>query len=238
MRPLEVPVTVMQDDGQKRKSHPSFGSIVLHRVTSNGTYLAGSAVQHHGYVCLSISEAEFIEHGYGHESLFSGKQIVEVCMTEHQFAELISRWNVGDGTPCTITDRPEPGSKMMSVAPPPPGQGAREAFGDLIDGAVNDINKLIMETAKEIDDIVGDRLPKKQRERLDQALSILKRNVPSNLNYATESLHEVAERIIARGKVEMEAAGRSLIERLGLSSLADKAQKLLPMPSFDREEKS
>lgn len=229
-------VVVEEKQGSVYRSHPSFGSVVLHRVSSSGSYLAGSAVKHRGFVCLSVSEAQFVEHGYGHESVYSKKQIIQVAMTEAQFAELISRWNVGDGTPCTIMRRPDPSAPMVGVEEPPRDQTARERFDGVIADAVSGVSTLIGDTVKEIEAIVGDRLPKKQKEKLDMALRVLRENAPADLKYVTTGLNEVAEKITARAKTEMEAAGRALVEKLGLGAVADQALKLLPAPPLDAPE--
>ena len=85
----------------KETKHPAFGVIGVGRVSGH-TRLFGSDFTHHNYISLRISTAKTIE-SYGVKtSVHSDEQIVEVCLSEVQFARMITSLNMGEGTPCTL----------------------------------------------------------------------------------------------------------------------------------------
>jgi len=218
------------------KTNPAYGSICFHRIASNGTHLFGSSVRHQQLVSLTISEAEaYVDDITQEMHLLPRKQIIVVEMSEAQFAELISRWNMGDGTPCTILRRPEEGAKLTSIPPLTPSKTARETFHDIADGAINRVQADITRAADDIEALVKGRLTKAQATRLDQILQTLRQNPQSNLRFAQTSVHEAVEKTVARAKVEMEAVSRTILQRLGLSGVKN-AQNLLPTSSLSDDE--
>jgi hypothetical protein len=227
----------MSREDQVVHEHPSYGSVQLNR-HSGSAYLFNSAVMHHGFVSLSIHEAQAIEETRtGDTRLFPRKQVVEIWMTEAQFAEMVSRWNHGTGTACTIVRRPDPEAKLVGVDRPPPEKTGRDRLESVIEESVRGVKSDVTRMADEIEALVGDKLGKKGTDRLKIILQTLRENPPSNLKFAQEMLHESMEKMIARGKVEMEAAGRNLLHRLGLGKMAEEAIKSLPMPDFGKRDK-
>lgn len=217
-----------EDEYKSSTSHPSFGCVTFNRIQSTGTHLFGSSVAHSGYVTLTVHEAGAIVDKFTKEMItYARKQILQISLSEAQYAELVSRWGTAQGTPCTLSRRPAEGFELVGFEAPRPDKTTKETFEGLIADAVKTTQTKINETADEIQALVKDRLPKKDAERLRILISILKTHPASNLKFAQELLHESLEKMLARGKVEMEAAGRSLLERLGLSKVAE-ATKLLP----------
>lgn len=222
------------EDDLKTIPHPSFGIARLSRA-SGGARLVGSAVRHQTYISLSIHAAEMWEReaDQGHK-MFPREQIVEVHMTEAQFAEFITKWNYSEGTPCTLSRRPDPDAKLISVEEPPSARSMRENLEALVDKQATALGSEMEETAKAIEELVAPRLTKKGKEELRGLLSKLY-NAEPNYRYATDQMEEVVEKATARAKVEMEASARTLLERMGLGAMADEAKKLLP--AFEPGEK-
>lgn len=221
---------------EKVSQHPSFGAIRLSRV-QGGHYLFGSSVQHQNLVMLEVYEAEAVEDEFTKETrTHNKKQIVQVLLSNAQFAEFISQWNMGEGVPCTLSRRPIDGFTLASFSAPPPERTTRETFQALVDETVDEVTKDINDAMKEILEIVEPRLTKKEKDRLRSVMSKLE-NAGPNLKFARKVLHESLEKMLARGKVEMEAAGRSLLQRMGVGALTEQAMKLLPALDLDEKEK-
>ncbi len=221
------------DQDEKWTKNPVFGTINLNRVTSTGRHLFGSDTEHGGFISLTVHEAESIENEVtGEHRTFNRAQIVEVWMSDAQFAQFISTWNRGEGTPCTLSRRPEPGFKLYSPDGPTKPKSARQRLQKVIDDAAVRTQRDINTVADEIEKLVLPRMPKKDADKVKHLFRILRENPAATLTFTQEMLHENLEKMIGHARVEREAAGRNLLERMGLQHLASEAKKLLPRSSI------
>lgn len=99
---VEQPVVTDKGD-EEIITHPAFAQISASRV-SGGTYLYGSDFQHHNYVTISIKLSESHQRkGSGRDWAFGREEILEVALSEAQWATFVSTMNVGDGVQCTLS---------------------------------------------------------------------------------------------------------------------------------------
>src|SRR5437868_8231795 len=103
---------------ERGEQHPAFGMIGASRVSHSppGAVLFDSDVQHQHYVVVRVRTAAR-RRDLNRDYLYADQQIVEVAMSEAQWASFVSSMNTGDGVPCTLTARglePVPG---MPYAP-------------------------------------------------------------------------------------------------------------------------
>lgn len=96
------PTIVKEDQFGVETSHPAYGCVVLTRQHSGGGQaMFGTSLLSETVISLKVCEATGKRRHHGdHHS--PGKPIVEVRMTEAQFATFVSSMSVGEGTPCTI----------------------------------------------------------------------------------------------------------------------------------------
>lgn len=105
-RRKKVPVaeTKRENNGgvETVREHPAFGTIGAYRFTSGGgIQLFGSPIKHHGGVTIRICQAK--EYYSLHRSwVHAGSEIVDVTLSESQWATFVSTMNVGSGVPCTV----------------------------------------------------------------------------------------------------------------------------------------
>lgn len=101
---MESEATKIQNsiDGAVINNHPSYGSITVSRSSSSeAATLYGSSVKHRNTIRLTVHHSE-------QHRLLSGDwysptdRIVEVEMSQNQWAELVSSIGLGAGVPCTI----------------------------------------------------------------------------------------------------------------------------------------
>ena len=97
----EDPVTIPGSSGdEKITQHPAFAQVNASRV-AGGTYLYGSGFKHQNFISLKVSHSE--EHrSLSRSWYFPRKEVVEVWMSESQWASLVSSLNSGSGTPATL----------------------------------------------------------------------------------------------------------------------------------------
>jgi hypothetical protein len=107
-RPIEQEPEVSQgglDDTVFR--HPAFGNICVSRPSGSAT-LFGSELKHQHYVSITINRAE--KHRSLHRDWIFGKDtILEISMSESQWATFVASSGMGGGTPCTLNYAPPQG---------------------------------------------------------------------------------------------------------------------------------
>ena len=94
----------MLPDDEFEREHESYGILHISRVSSTGAVrLFGSPLAtHYGSIRLSISGGKWI-HGLNHDRFYGmNKDHIEIEMSAAQFADAITRLNIGSGTPCTV----------------------------------------------------------------------------------------------------------------------------------------
>ena len=81
--------------------HPSFGMLSFNRTHGGHSNLFGSSIQHNDTIHMVLKEGVVIR-GLNDDRYVGEDEILEVEMSQSQFAELITSMNVGTGIPCTI----------------------------------------------------------------------------------------------------------------------------------------
>lgn len=205
-------------DGKETK-HPAFGVISVGRVSGH-THLYGSDFTHRNYISLRIATAKTIE-SYGVKTdIHSDEQIVEICLSEVQFARMITALNMGCGTPCTLeyVQMPESLKEYQGQRiPQVEAEDIRETHKDKIRRQI----EKSMQGVEDVEDRITQWRESKHRptlSELDELLSSLQcLHLASNLAYCQEILEEKMERTIEEGRTEIEAHITNLITQFGLS---------------------
>src|SRR5688572_30436551 len=105
----EVQEPTVDERGDER--HPAWGMIGAARVqtTPPGAVLFDSDLRHQHNVIITLYEARRNRGDLYRDHLMAERQVVEVQMSEAQWASFVSSMNAGDGVPCTIRTRPTEG---------------------------------------------------------------------------------------------------------------------------------
>lgn len=81
--------------------HPSWGKINVTRVSGHAN-LFRSSLRHHHFISLTINKARVVDRGGAHDFLMDDGELIEVYMSETQFARMITSIGMGSGSPCTL----------------------------------------------------------------------------------------------------------------------------------------
>lgn len=204
-----------------RHTHPAFGMIGAARVQSTGYPLNGSDFLHHNFIVLKIHRSEFLRRLSG-DSHFARDEIVEVALSEAQWATMISSLNVGNGVPCTISYIQGEGDVPQLPVP----RGETEEFAkevrDKVQASVDELTAVLDENP---------RLPKAVRHRLEMARQELRANLP----FVVQCFGEHVEDTMEKAKTEIEAYLHGTVTRAGLQALGGTAPIMLPAPEEDDE---
>lgn len=189
------------DDGTE--SHPAFAKVMASRVTSSpGAILFDSEVRHQHYVVLRISGATR-RRRLNSDSIFEDRQMIEVGMSEAQWAQLVSSLNSG-GTPATLlwtqADGDIPG---LPYAP-----RMEKSIAEVREAAARQYEKVQAALA------AVEAKPTKANIR---DLRLAMENAASDVTFAATSLNEHVENTVTRAKADIEAAVAQAAARRGLA---------------------
>ena len=185
----------------KYETHPSYGLISIARTSSGADKsLFGSSIKHHNTIRLRISKAEYCrESGYDH--YMNNESLIEVEMSNSQFAELITTANIGVGVPCTLTYI---GSERVE---PCPYRSKRKQFEGEFKEDIKDINKTSNELIEEVAKLFEDKrsFTKADKEAVLNKLYKLSKELNSSTNYLYSMFNEQMDNTVKEAKGEIEA---------------------------------
>lgn len=170
--------------------HPAFGMARAARVSSTpGAVLFDSELRHQHYVILSISGAER-KRDLKRDWIHSTKRVVEIAMSEAQWAQLVSSMNT-EGTPVTLTDI---GSEQLPQLPYEPRMAVQ----------MDEVKKAVAEQLSHIQEALAAYEARPTKAGL-RSLRFAVENTPNNVAFAAEALAEHVENTVTRAKADIEA---------------------------------
>lgn len=186
------------------EGHPAWGLIGASRVRSTpGANLFDSDIQHQHYVVVRIAQARRNRRLH-HDHIYSDqKRIIEVAMSEAQWASFVSTMNVGDGVPCTIES--VKGEEMPRLKHEPRLAESMEEVRGAANEAMEGIQKAF------------DAYQEKKTAANLRSLKFAIENAPSNITFAASSLTEHAENVVQRARADIESMVAAKATQLGLA---------------------
>jgi hypothetical protein len=206
-------------------THPSYAQISASHV-SGGSYLYGSDFKHHHYVTIRIKRSELNRH-LSNDWPHAREELIEVALSESQWATFVSSMNRGEGVQCTLQHFQ---GKMIPQIPSIEGKVAkfRAEGSEAADEAV----RAIKEFEQEIRD---SKLSQKQKDAWLSKLSFIEGRTTGNLRFVASQFGEHMENVVNKAKTEISAFAHNMIMRTGLSKLMgpEDAKKML---GYDSQE--
>lgn len=220
----KVPIEHVQGGGLRGETierHPSFGLVGLFK-TCGSQPLFGSPLEvNNGYVSLKISRGEKIHSGHGYDRYFPRTTVVEVMISEAQFAQLITSWNSGEGVPCTL-EFIAPGGEGSVPGWPDDDyvsdtEQVRNEFKDLIsivkkkvETAITSMNKILEKKGA---------LTIAEKDTIKEGMVALQRLLDDSAPYMAAQFVEVTEKVVQKAMTEIDAFVTKVAIHTGLESL-------------------
>lgn len=203
-KPTTRDVAEVTQDEHGDDTHPAFGMIGASRVSSTpGAALFDSDVVHQHYVVLKIDRAvrkRDLNHDWIHSGGFG--KIVEVAMSEAQWASLISSMNTA-GVACTLRRTEVDGrlpdlefESRLAVSHAETREAAHRAF----------------DAIKEARDAYEQHKTAANLRNLHFAIE----NAPANVDFAAKSLTKHAENVVQKSRADLEAMVIQLAKQRGI----------------------
>ena len=191
----------MRQNAEKYE-HESQGIIKLSKVSSSKpVHLFGSRVPHNTNVRLTIQNG-VLYRGLNRDTYSSsGKSIVEVEMSELQFAELITSIGYGDGVPVTL--RKINGTQLQE----PVYESEMETFSNEFKREMHELTKVVKTLTTDTKERLKDSKPlnKSEREDIISALEGVERLIGANLPFMERSFNENMMRTMQEVKMSIKS---------------------------------
>ena len=209
-RHIEEP-TVQEDgfQGGKRYRHPAYGQISVSRTSGGRTALYGSDFIHQQSVRVSISTSTMDRHlnsDWPHED----REIIEIEMSEAQWATFVSSFGIGGGVQCTIRHRD---GKMVPGFPLR--DEAREFGAEMSEQSKDAL--IALENA--IAAVADSKMSKKDADKIIGSIRTAAREIGVNADFVQKCFDEHMETRTEKAKVEIHAYMQNAVQRAGLETL-------------------
>ena len=194
--------------------HPSFGMIGFNRYTTRSQRLFGSAVKSDTGISLTVSRA-FRRHHLHYDSYFNDSHpLIEVHMTESQFASLITSFGMGGGVPCTL------GSFDGKIIKPSETERSEaELIHEEITDRIEDFHGRLQGAKDRLSaSLAGAKLSQKDRKTIDFAIEVLLADLANNLPFLMEQFQDAVEKTVAQAKTEIVSFTEQAARKAGLPS--------------------
>lgn len=211
-RKTEQPVTVPTKMGcvdETKTTHPAYGQIVASRVTGS-TSLYGSDFLHNAYMTITIRRSE-LNRGLSRDWYFAGEELIEVALSEAQWATFLSSPNVGSGVPCTIDHI----NRVVIPGLPDPIDRSKQFAGEL-DGTLKECTDAIEAMLEKMTEM---GLPKGKTAELKGMLAKVHQELTCNLPFVGKQFGEHVEDTVEKAKQEVHGYMLGVIQRTGIAAL-------------------
>lgn len=214
MRKIEQPVTIAKQGpgGAKEEvtTHPAFAQIVAARVSGHAA-LYGSDFRHNAYMTIRIKRSQIHRH-LNHDWYFGTEPIIEIALSEAQWATFVSSTNIGDGVPCTILNL----DWEMTPELPDPASRVDQFNGEMAARLKDAISKA--EAAIAGVDALG--LSRARAEAVKGPLARLVMELRHTLPFVARQFAEHTETTVEKAKQEIHGYMTAVVQRAGIAALS------------------
>lgn len=203
-RNIEEPVTTERPGPSTETvtTHPAFAQIGASRVSGN-TALYDSDFRHNHYMTISIRRSE-LHRGLNRDWHFGREEIIEVALTESQWATFVSSSNMGSGVPCTLQRLD---GKMVPGLPDP--EKRTDQFSV-------EMRKSMQNVLDRLDALIAGAKTKAQKHEME----MLRQQIVSNLPFVASQFEKHMEDTVEDAKQEVHGYMTGLLQRAGLQALS------------------
>lgn len=225
-RPEQEPeVTEIVDghqQGAKRYRHPAYGQIGASRCQGGHLALYGSDFRHNSSITITICESEFTRN-LSRDWPHAKRQLIEVTLSEAQWATFVSSLNCGEGVQCTL-------DYVMGEAKPR--IAFRDAAAEHHAEVAETIRDGLAEIAKAREALEALGLSKAKLSSVLAPLTRAEMELTSNAAFVVDSHSKAMEERVEKAKIEVNAYVTGAVMRAGLASIQQGDPVVsLPAPS-------
>jgi hypothetical protein len=189
--------------------HPAFGKATINRMSSTpGSVLFDSEIRHGSTVRLSFFECSR-KRDLNRDWLHATREVLEVEMSEAQWAALVSSFGNGNGVPVTLRRTSAQRFPLESTPEIPFEPRLALSTEETVTAADRAFEK-IKAAAKAVEE-------KPTKANIRTLMNHIE-NAPRNIEFAAQSLTEHVENVVTKAKFDIESMVTAHAETLGLSA--------------------
>lgn len=228
-RPIIEPIETEIDFPNKgtRLTHPAFGQISVSRLSGHSV-LYGSDFRHHHSVRLTI-RSSVLNRQLSGDWPFQQKELIEVEMSEAQWATFVSSFGQGGGVQCTI--RHHNGETVPAL---PLRDEAKEFSKEMSEQA----KEALVALDKALAAVAGAKMSKRDAADIIGPIKAAMREIGVNADFVKDSFDRHVEERIEKAKVEVNAYMTNAVQRAGLEALMKQNSPPLVLDQSDGSFKS
>lgn len=214
--------SVEEADNELPSEHPSYGTILASRRSSNGTKLFGSSIQHNSVIGLTISRGE-LSRDLNYDRIYGGERLIEIEMSQAQFAEFITGLNIGFGVPCTIKFHGNEGVES------PPYKSKLDQFQHEFKNKMRNVGEDVKRVVADAVEILENKktIGKADRDHILESIKKLVQNISSNVPFVASQFNEQMDKTVHEAKQEVESFVMRKFTEIGIKH-ADELGIMLP----------
>jgi hypothetical protein len=200
---------------EKGETEPAWGVVQISAPQGGARELFGSLLKHDRTVCLKISGAKRYRELH-REWIMEDQLLVELELSQAQWAHMVSSIGNGSGTPCTIRYREGEHTSLSSS-----GMANQKDYADEMKDTAKKAMDKVSGAEKKLREFIspGSKPPTKaQLVELVNMLSMASQDVVCNMPFVVESLEEVMDSIVTEAKSEIHAHMEQMKATAGLPS--------------------
>lgn len=219
MRPVQEPVETEQEaHGRKETTitHPAFAQISASRV-SGMSVLYGSDFMHRASIRIRIYESTLTRQ-LNSDWPFAGREMIEVELSEAQWATFVSSLNVGRGVQCTL--RQVDGQMIPDLPHRDEGKQYRKDMADQSKDAVAALNRALQTLSDA-------KMSVRDRTAIREAVEKAKQEITGNADFVMQCFDEHVETRMEKAKIEINAYLTQVVTAAGLTALQSQEPPLI-----------
>lgn len=202
----------------REETHPAYAQLSFSRQSGGHSNLYGSAIKHQQTITMRIYASKKMTSKYSERYYGENTPIVEVRMSQSQFAQAITSMNQGSGIPVTLESlrgKSIPKCEEKSIS-----EIATEGLREKMDEFTNKMSSG-QKRIKEIIDKKGTIL-KGERKEIGNIYSILMNDLRHNMPFLHECMVEAYDKTATSAKADIEAFYDNAIRKMGLDAMKNK----------------
>ena len=206
--------------GRDMVTHPAFGVVRVGRVSSTGTNLFDSDIDHSELIELTFHRAAIERDGYSYRITKSEDRsaLMVVRLSAAQWATMVSSFGVGEGVPCTLSSIRD--GKLVHLPEIEKAETMHERFSKDIEARLKQDISIIEGYVNQLGTIIASgKIGKRELRDIYSSLLTAVTNLPGNMAFGTELTQEAVDKIVSNGKSEVEAYVAGAAMRLGLEKI-------------------
>lgn len=228
MRPKdEDPIETSNSRSETTLSHPAFAQISASRV-SGAANLYGSEFTHQHFISITISRSE-LNRSLNRDWPFAREELIEVSLSEAQWATFVSTLNHGSGVQCTLSHLQ--GEMIPGIRQQKP---QSERFAKEMQQAVADIQDELRKLAGDL----NGPLAKTKAAELRKQLEWIAEKVGTHTVFVANQFDEHMEETTEKAKIEINAYIANAVQKAGLNAIAENGMLTLPGTKGEQDARS